>query len=127
MITPTGKGLILAWIDPDREPTKHTMLDFQQLREQFEKWGGGIVFLLGADKNAKGFSANTFPGLPQQTVYGTDSQQLYKQAEQILKKSFGSDYPVFLLIDASGNIIDYSSGYKIGRGEQIVKMLKYLK
>lgn len=122
-----GKGLILAWIDPDREPTKHTMLDFQQLREQFEKWGGGIVFLLGADKNPKGFSANTFPGLPQQTVYGTDSQQLYKQAEQILKKSFGSDYPVFLLLDASGNIIDYSSGYKIGRGEQIVKMLKYLK
>ena len=31
------------------------------------------------------------------------------------------------LLDASGNIIDYSSGYKIGRGEQIVKMLKYLK
>ncbi len=120
------KGLILAWIDPDREPTKHTMLDFQQLKESFEKWGGNIVFLLGPDKNAKAFSSTTFPGLPQQTLYGIDNNKLLQQAEKSLNTKFNSDYPVFLLIDSSGNILDYSSGYKIGRGEQIVKMLKYL-
>jgi hypothetical protein len=122
-----GKGLILAWIDPDREPTKHSMIDFQQLKESFEKWGGAILFLMGPDVNDKTFSPASFPGLPQQTLFGLDDKKLLQDAENILKTKFSADYPVFLLIDSSGNIIDFSSGYKIGRGEQIVKMLKYLK
>jgi transglutaminase-like putative cysteine protease len=122
-----AKGLILAWIDPDREPTKHTVLDFQQLKDAFEKWGGGVVFLLGEGKNASLLSTSVFMGLPQQLVYGKDDQKLLKKVEGILRTSFGDNYPVFLVIDAAGNILDYSSGYKIGRGEQIVKMLKYLK
>jgi hypothetical protein len=125
--TNNAKGLILAWIDPDREPTKHTLLDFQQLKESFEKWGGGIVFLLGTEKNAKLFSPSSFPGLPKQTIFGTDDQKLFKQIENSLHTNFSGNYPVFLVIDGTGNILDYSSGYKIGRGEQIVKMLKYLK
>jgi transglutaminase-like putative cysteine protease len=122
-----GKGLILAWIDPDREPTKHTMLDFQQLKESFEKWGGGIVFLLGEGKNAGLLSTAAFQGLPQQIIFGMDDKKLLAQVENALHTSFGDNYPVFLVIDAAGNILDYSSGYKIGRGEQIVKLLKYLK
>jgi len=122
-----GKGLILAWIDPDREPTKHTMLDFQQLKESFEKWGGGIVFLLGNGKNSDLLQSATFNGLPQQVVYGNDNVNLLQQAEKTLHVTFAENYPVFLVLDAEGNILDYSSGYKIGRGEQIVKLLKYLK
>lgn len=122
-----GKGLILAWIDPDREPTKHTLLDLQQLKESFEKWGGGIVLLLGDDKNSSLVSSASFTGLPQQTIFGADNQKLLLQVENVLHIKFADNYPVFLVIDGSGNILDHSSGYKIGRGEQIVKMLKYLK
>lgn len=117
-----GKGLILAWIDPDKEPTKHSILDFQQLKEAFEKWDGGIVFLLGEGKNAGLLSTPLFQGLPRQLIFGNDDQQLLQKVEK-----FNGNYPLFLVTDASGNILDQSAGYKIGRGEQIVKLLKYLK
>jgi len=122
-----NKGLVLAWIDPDREPTKHTMVDFQQLKASFEKWAGGIVFLIPASKNSANFSNTTFSGLPQQSVFGIDNNDLLSRIEKLISQKFNNNFPVFLLIDKSGSILDISSGYKIGRGEQIVKMLKYLK
>jgi hypothetical protein len=85
------------------------------------------VFLLGNGKNSDLLQSATFTGLPQQVVYGNDNVNLLQQAEKTLNVSFAENYPVFLVLDAEGNILDYSSGYKIGRGEQIVKLLKYLK
>ncbi len=121
------KGMILAWIDPDREPTKHTLLDMQQLKEQFEQWDGGIVLLIPSDKSASIALAKSFENLPKQCVWGLDTNKLLQQVSPALHQDFGSNYPVVLCVDAAGNILDVSSGYKIGRGEQLVKMLKYLK
>lgn len=120
------KGIILGWLDPDREPTKHTLSDFIQLKDAFEKWNGGIVFLLPEEKSSMNFGAQSFPELPEQSAYGIDKNKLLSIAEKNLNYSFGNNFPVFLVIDKTGNIFDFSSGYKIGRGEQIVKMLKYL-
>lgn len=121
------KGLILGWLEPDREPTKHTLSDFKQLKAEFEKWGGGILFVLPEDKAGSGFKAEMFSDLPAQSVFGIDKNGLLSLAEKTLNYSFNKNYPVFLVLDKTGNILDYSSGYKIGRGEQMVKLLKYLK
>ena len=122
-----NKGMILAWIDPDREPTKHTLLDMQQLKDQFEQWDGAILLLIPADKSATSAVAKSFEHLPKQCIWGMDTDKLLQQVSAALHQNFGSNYPVVLCVDAAGNILDYSSGYKIGRGEQLVKMLKYLK
>lgn len=122
-----NKGIIIGWLDPDREPTKHTLSDFRQLKEAFEKWNGGILFLLPKEKSSEHFDKKSFTGLPEQSVFGIDKDQLLSLAEKNLNVAFNENYPVFLVIDKNGNILDYSSGYKIGRGEQLVKMLKYLK
>jgi len=120
------KGIIIGWLDPDREPTKHTLSDFKQLKEEFEKWNGGILFLLPKEKSSEGFSKKSFPDLPVQSVYGIDKNNLLSLAEKNLNFGFNKNYPIFLVIDKNGNILEFSSGYKIGRGEQLVKMLKYL-
>jgi hypothetical protein len=122
----SDKGLILAWIDPDREPTKHTMVDFQQLKSTFEQWNGNIVFLMSPEKNENLLSGSSFKNLPRQTIFGKDTQSLLPLIESALKTKFSENYPIFLLITGDGKILDFSSGYKIGRGEQIAKMLKYL-
>ncbi|MEI6123019.1 MAG: transglutaminase-like domain-containing protein [Bacteroidota bacterium] len=121
-----NKGMVLAWIDPDREPTKHSIVDFQQLKEQFEKWNGGIVFLVPSEINIENSTNKTFLALPSQSIFGIDNYNLLNKVEKSLGQKLNGNYPVFLLIDKVGNIIDMSYGYKIGRGEQIVKMLKYL-
>lgn len=51
---------------------------------------------------------------------------LLTHAEKNLKYSFKNNYPVFVVVDKNGQILDFSCGYKIGRGEQLVKMLKHL-
>jgi len=123
----SNKGIIIGWLDPDREPTKHTLSDFRQLKEAFEKWNGGILFLLPKEKSSEHFDKKSFTGLPSQSVFGIDKDRFLSLAEKNLNVAFNENYPVFLVIDKNGNILDYSSGYKIGRGEQLVKMLKYLK
>ncbi|HPB25299.1 MAG TPA: transglutaminase domain-containing protein [Bacteroidales bacterium] len=120
------KGIIIGWLDPDREPTKHTMSDFKLLSGEFEKWGGGILFLLPEDKAGNVLNESTFQGLPTQSVFGVDKYGLLALAEKNLKSSFNNNYPVFVVVDKDGQILDFSCGYKIGRGEQLVKMLKHL-
>ncbi|MBP8041040.1 MAG: transglutaminase domain-containing protein [Bacteroidales bacterium] len=120
------KGLIIGWLDPDREPTKHTMADFKMLRSAFEQWGGSLLFLLPEEKTGNVLNESTFPGLPAQSVFGMDKYGLLTHAEKNLKYSFKNNYPVFVVVDKNGQILDFSCGYKIGRGEQLVKMLKHL-
>jgi len=122
-----GKGVIIGWLDPDREPTKHTMIDFKLLHEDFEKWNGGIIFFLPKNKKAAAVNLKNFEGLPSQCIFGVDKNNILNIAEKNLKHKFNKTYPVFLVITKEGNILYYSSGYKIGRGEEIVKTLKFLK
>ncbi len=124
-----GKGLLLAWIDPDKEPTKHVLKDLEDLRQTFEKWGGGIV-LLTPGKPSIPLSATGQPfRLPQQVVLGTDSLQsgLWRDVAKSMQRQVQAELPVLLVADVKGDIYFLSEGYRIGVGEEAAKTIARLK
>jgi hypothetical protein len=40
------KGIVMAWIEPDREPSKHVLNDLPLLKTELDSWGGGFIFLM---------------------------------------------------------------------------------
>jgi hypothetical protein len=121
-----GKGLVLAWIDPDKEPTKHVLKDIEDLRPMIEKWGGGVV-LLTPGKPSVPLSATGQPfQLPQQSILGTYALKggLWRGSMvKDLQRQVRGELPVLMVADKGGDVYFVSEGYKIGVGEEVAKII----
>jgi hypothetical protein len=117
-----GKGVMLCFADPDKEPTKHILQDLPAQGEELNNWGGGILFLVPDDKLSSAFDHTVFKNLPKNNVWGVDNKRaLLNEAVSTLKLDFNDNFPLTLFLTNSGGIIYYLAGYKIGIGEDIVK------
>jgi transglutaminase-like putative cysteine protease len=124
-----GKGLVLAWIDPDKEPTKHALKDIEDLRQTFERWGGGIV-LLTPGTSSLPLSATGKPfQLPQQAILGTGTLQspLWRDLAKSMHRHANAEMPVLLVANGKGDVYLFSEGYRIGVGEEVAKTITKLK
>ncbi|MCK9617810.1 MAG: transglutaminase domain-containing protein [Lentimicrobiaceae bacterium] len=125
--TANGKGLILCFIEPGKEPTNHAMNDIKLLRDNFEKWGGGMAFILDDKKNTPASVKAEYKNMPAQSSYFLDKNNVLidKIGKALGKRGF-SNLPVILLIGPDGNIYYFSEGYSIGTGEQLYKNTKLI-
>ena len=124
-----GKGILLAWIDPDKEPTKHALKDLEDLRQTFESWGGGVV-LFTPGKPAVPLSSTGQPfELPQQAMLGTSTLEspLWRGMARGLQRKPQADLPLLLVADVNGDVYFLSEGYRIGVGEEVAKTISRLK
>jgi predicted SpoU family rRNA methylase len=122
------KGVILVWIDPDKEPSKHVMADIPAVKDIIEKWGGNIVFLFANDKVSVSFKPSNFANLPSQSKFAYDKgAKLLLETGRLRKRNNAGNLPVIVISDKNGNLLYYSEGYKIGIGEQIAKAIAPLK
>lgn len=123
------KGLVIIWIEPEKEPTKHIFSDLPSLKNEFDQWGGKFLFLTGendavlaAQNDANSSGTGYIKGLPANTSFGTDKQLA------LLKNSFNLqtelNLPVVIVSDKNGNVFFISEGYRIGIGEQILKYVR---
>jgi transglutaminase-like putative cysteine protease len=120
-----GNGVVLCFADPDKEPTKHILQDLPAQSDELNKWGGGILFLVPDDKLSVAFDHTVFKNLPKNNAWGIDNKRsLLNEAISTLKLNFENNFPLTLLLTNNGGITYYSSGYKIGTGENIVKTIK---
>ncbi len=116
------KPLVLCFIDPIREPTKHTLKEFGAMRETYEKWGGNILMAVPAEKLTEPFSAEKW-NLPKQTIVTTDTNGLMEKILTDTKQQFNDNLPLIFIVEANGKITFRSDGYRIGTAELIYKSL----
>ena len=120
-----GKGLMLCFADPDKEPTKHVLQDLPAQQSELNAWNGGVLFLVPDDKMSAAFDSKVFKNLPKNTLWGVDNKRvLLNEVVATMKLNFGDDFPLTLFISDNGGIIFKSQGYTIGIGENIVKAIK---
>jgi transglutaminase-like putative cysteine protease len=120
-----GKGVMLCFADPDKEPTKHILQDLPAQTDELNKWGGAVLFLVPDDKLSSAFDNTVFKNLPKNTAWGVDNKRsLLNETISTLSLSFNDNFPLTLFLTNNGGIIYYSTGYKIGIGEDIVKTIK---
>jgi len=119
------KGIVLAWIDPDKEPTEHIFNDLPLLKSELDSWGGYFIFLSNQSEESNDFKLESIKGLPANSLYSVDIDS--KILKEITKSVLLSDihFPFLVLTDKNGNIILKSEGYRIGIGEQILKKIRY--
>ena len=117
-----GKGLMLCFVDPGKEPSKHVLQDLPAVGQALEDWGGGVLFVVPGDKVSKGFDASVFKGLPGQTRWSVDDA-LLKAVVNALQLDLGDDFPLTVYLSDNGGILFSSVGYRIGMGEEVLRVI----
>ncbi len=118
-----GKYCVLVVIDPDKEPSKHILNDLGPYVDHFNKWGGQFVFAMPAEKAGQAGVLKTYQ-LPTKIESGIDpNDQILNAISAIYGAGLKEKLPLVLFCDASGNVYLFSSGYKIGMGEQLLKVI----
>jgi len=114
---------VLVLLDPDKEPSKHILNDLGPYVDHFNKWGGQFVFAMPAEKAGQAGVLKTYQ-LPAQMESGVDPNGQNLNAISALYSSGLKDkLPLVLFCDAKGSVYLFSSGYKIGVGEQLLKII----
>lgn len=117
------KGVIILWIDPGTEPTRHIFRDLPLLREEFDEWGGYLLFMLRGGAESSSFDPSDLAGLPQNSLFCLDENHEFLKSVWSEEYS-GFRFPVVIYADSTGNILFSSQGYRIGIGEQLLKSIK---
>ncbi len=116
-----NNGTVLVWLDPDKEPTKHVLKDFEGLKPTFDVLNIPFIFILPNDDRAKVFNPAEYQ-LPANAVFVNDDV-LLKDFESATNSNFDDQLPVLTLLSANNDIFYLSSGYKIGAGDQLLKVI----
>jgi hypothetical protein len=117
------KGIVLIWIDPGKEPTRHILNDLPQLKKEFDEWGGNLIFMYNPATTSESFKYHEIKGLPRNSIFATDNDLAFML---LSLEGITSDHPLPVVVccDSGGNIVFKSEGYRIGTGEQILKNIK---
>ncbi len=116
-----SKNTVFVWLEPGKEPTKHAIEDISKLKTNFENWGGNIILFLPKNIN-KSFENQLISDMPKQSLLANDKNVVLKEIEIITKSKFADNLPLIVVVNEKGEIIYLSNGYKIGIGEQLLKL-----
>ncbi|MDE6499541.1 MAG: transglutaminase domain-containing protein, partial [Rikenella sp.] len=116
-----------ALLEAKKEPTNHALRDVAALKSELEEWGRGLVFLFPTDDQLAAFDASEFGDLPGTIVYGVDrGGEVSEMLARSLELSNRNDLPIFVVADTFGRVVFFSQGYRIGLGEQMMKVIRAL-
>lgn len=120
-----NKELIVCFIDPSREPTKHLLKDIAAFKQQFDEWGGNMIFLIPSDKNSGDFQPQKW-NLPRHAIFTVDQKSVWmnKLLKETKTAEFKENYPLVFIISPDGTVYFKSEGYRIGTGGLLYKSLK---
>ena len=118
-----GDYAVLVLLEPDKEPSRHILNDIGPYVDQFNKWGGKFVFVIPEAKGAQSGVLKTYQ-LPSKTNIGIDQgARILKAITLAYGDGLSEKLPLVLFCDGTGKVFFFSSGYKIGVGEQLLKII----
>ena len=117
-----NKGAVVLWLDPDKEPSKHVLKDFEGLKQSFDALNLPFIIILPNDDRAKVFNPADYK-LPLNSIIVTNDTML-KDFDVATQNKVENQLPVLTFLSATDDVLYLSSGYKIGAGDQLLKVLK---
>lgn len=118
----TKDHIIAGWVEPGKEPTRHSIVELQELCKNYETWGGAILLFITKDNEAEQFKKDNAKGLPANTSFVKDrNDSLLNNIKGILNIKDNVSYPFFIVVNKKGELIFYSQGYNIGTGELLLR------
>jgi hypothetical protein len=117
-----SEGAIAAWIEPEREPTKHLIRELGELAEPLDKLGLPIVLLIGDTEWNASFDPAAYPKLPVRTLFVRDSSYASLSGFIPNPAAHEAGYPHLFVLDNQDQIRYSASGYKIGTGKEALQI-----
>jgi hypothetical protein len=118
------KGLVIVLLDPGTEPSKHILNDLGLYAEHFNKLDLRFVMIATTGKNTR-FDLIKAYSLPDNSILAFDEDDnILDTADALYGPGISEKLPLVLLCDKQGNVLLFSAGYKIGIGEQILKLVR---
>ncbi len=111
---------IIGFLDLEKEPTKHSMVDIEKIASSFDKTKSNIYLISNSAEIDKAKYK-----LPIKTKYLVDNNfGILNQLSEKLNQEL-TDLPVFIVM-INNKIYFLSEGYTIGIGEQMIKVIQKL-
>ncbi|MCM3038540.1 transglutaminase domain-containing protein [Paenibacillus motobuensis] len=116
-------GALVAWIEPEREPTKHLFREIGELTTAFTELDAPIVLIIGDAEWTTSFDPADYPQLPKSTLFIRDAS--YGALSDIISQSPAHEagFPHLFVLDEADQIRYMASGYKIGTGKESLQVL----
>ncbi|MCX6244029.1 MAG: transglutaminase domain-containing protein [Bacteroidetes bacterium] len=121
------KGMIIAWLDPEKEPSRHFIADLIQKKAELEKWNGPVLLLFNSGKEMDLFlqkNAKELPGKTKSMIASAGSTEVFSA---IIKQKVGANLPVVTFINPGGEVNYLAEGYRIGIGDDIIRLVNLKK
>lgn len=119
-----NKGVVVALLEPDKEPTKHFVAEFKLKSGDFSRWQGNTLFLFNSDKDQSGFLSANQRELPKEIRYSSDGGSIITLISNSLDRSLGTRLPMIVYINPKGDVLYLSEGYRIGIGDDLLQVIK---
>ncbi|BAX82028.1 transglutaminase-like domain-containing protein [Labilibaculum antarcticum] len=117
-------AIVLMWLEPGKEPTRHLMEEFRDTKKRYQEWDGNIVVIQAEEIATENFSEAFFVNMPSNhELYKDKNNELITQAKKVLGITGKIEKPLILVLHSNGDIKFASRGYKIGIHEHLLKML----
>jgi len=117
------KGMIIAWLDPLTEPSRHFIADLIAKNKEFNKWNGTILLFFSNEKEKSDFilkNGSSLPGFISYQVTTPEARELFKKS---VSKSLAHLLPIVAYINMKSEITYLSEGYRIGTGDDLLKFI----
>lgn len=116
-------GALVAWLEPEREPSKHFIRELSELQVSFTELGAPVILIIGDHQFTLAFNPDGYPKLPDGAKFIRDST--YEIMPSFIFESLASEagYPHLLVLDGDDQIRYTASGYKLGAGKEALQIL----
>jgi len=117
-----GKGIVLAFLEPEKEPTQHFIADLKLMQQDFSKWEGNILLFFVNEKEKSAFLNKNKAELPAGIQYLVNTPGTYSKLSGEIHREVGQRLPLIIYIHQKGEINYLSEGYRIGTCEALIRM-----
>ncbi len=115
----------LIWLDPGKEPTRHVLKDLREMKQLFDDSNLPFLFFVPKEKQTASFDYSSLE-LPNNADFAQDTDML-NQLSKVFNRKFAASLPVIVMVNAQGEVLYLSSGYKIGSCDQLLKSYHQLR
>ena len=124
-VSGTAAGMLLSWIEPEREPTMHLLKELADLRKELVERNVPIVLLTGSAGTGKSLKSKQLEMLPSQVRLGDDEAASLPEVFRS-SRATESGYPHLVVLDEAYRIRYISSGYRIGAVKEAIQVSSLL-
>ncbi|MEK3888351.1 transglutaminase domain-containing protein [Bacillus sp. FSL K6-3431] len=123
-------GTIFVWMEPDREPSKHLLREFREMKEEWESLDVSINCFISEEKWDAAHSIYSAGDLPNNLTFfkekATYDALLVIGKDIPSSKVLGKEFPVVYVLDEKKRIRHISEGYKLGISREVVDVYKQI-